>query len=308
MTKIANRIAYGNSLVKLAEKHDFYVMDADLSKATGTKAFYEKYPERFINVGIAEQNLMATAAGLSSCGKPVFASTFAMFGAGRAYEQIRNSIAYTNANVKIICTHAGVLIGEDGASHQCIEDLSLMRTIPNMIVEVPSDAFMVEKMIEASMAFEGPFYARMGRQDLETIYDESLNFEIGKAIKLKSGKDVHIIACGELVKTSLDAREILLSKGIDASVIDMHTIKPIDKDMLEKCIESGKLIVSVEDHNVIGGLGSAIAEVIAEKGRGKLARIGLQDEFGCSGKVSYLQEYYSLTAEKIAERIEREMR
>lgn len=308
MNKTANRIAYGNSLVKLAEKYDFYVMDADLSKATGTKIFNDKYPERFINVGIAEQNLMATAAGIASCGVPVFASTFAMFGAGRAYEQIRNSISYTNANVKIICTHAGVLIGEDGASHQCVEDISLMRTIPGMKVIVPSDPFMVEKVIEECLKVDGPCYVRMGRQEVEAIYDETLSYEVGKGILLNDGDDVTLVACGEVVQNTIKAAKLLESKGISTRVIDMHTIKPIDKEIILESIKKTKLLVSIEDHNIIGGLGSSIAEVVAECGEGKLLRLGLNDEFGCSGTVEYLEKYYKLSADEIFNSVLKEMK
>lgn len=307
MSKMANRIAYGKALVKLASKYDFYVMDADLSKATGTKLFSQEYPERFINMGIAEQDLMATAAGIASCDTNVFASTFAMFGAGRAYEQIRNSIAYPKANVKIVCSHAGVMIGEDGASHQCIEDLSLMRTLPNMCVIAPCDAIQTEKLLEQLLLMNGPCYMRFGRQEVDTIYQENDSFEIGKSVQLKEGKDISIIACGEMVQNSLKAAEFLKGYSIDAQVIDMHTIKPLDIDRVNKCIDEDKIIITVEDHSIIGGLGSAVAEIIATRGKGKLIRIGIQDEFGCSGNSKYLADYYSLSPEKIAERIVKEV-
>ncbi len=307
MNKYANRLTYGETLVKLAENNHFYVLDADLSKATGTKAFAQAYPDCFINMGIAEQDLMATAAGIASCGVPVFASTFAMFGAGRAYEQIRNSIAYPKANVKIVCSHAGILIGEDGASHQCVEDLSLMRTIPQMCVLAPCDRIETEKALSAALQMEGPCYIRFGRQEVEQIYDETLDYQIGKSFLLRKGNDVSMIACGELVQNALKAAELLSEAGIEASVIDMHTIKPLDEQRIHECIDQKSLIVGIEDHNVIGGLSGAIAEVIAMRGEGKLLRIGIQDEFGCSGSADYLATLYCLTPEAIAKTIRKEL-
>lgn len=308
MSKCANRIAYGEALVKLAETNDFYVLDADLSKATGTKAFAQAYPDRFINMGIAEQDLMATAAGIASCQTAAVASTFAMFGAGRAYEQIRNSIAYPRANVKIVCSHAGVLIGEDGATHQCIEDLALMRTIPSMTVLAPCDRFETEKALAAALSMKGPCYIRFGRQEVESIYDESLVYEVGKSYLLRKGKDVSMIACGELVQNALKAAELLAERNIEAAVIDMHTIKPLDIDRIYECIEQTPLLVGIEDHSVINGLSGAIAEVIAHCGKGRLLRIGIQDEFGCSGKADTLAELYGLTPEAIADTIQKELK
>lgn len=306
MNKQANRFVYGNTLVNLAERYPFFVLDADLSKATGTGKFAEAYPQRFLNMGIAEQDMMATAAGIASCHVPVFASTFAMFGAGRAYEQIRNSIAYPKANVKIVCSHAGVMIGEDGASHQCIEDLSLMRTTPNMSVLAPSDAIATEKLIEEMLKMDGPCYMRFGRQAVETIYSKDQCFEIGKSIQLKRGQDLSMIACGEMVQPTLKAAKMLHEIGIEADVIDMHTIKPLDEERILECVNAGKWIVSIEDHNIIGGLGSAIAEVLATTGKGRLLRIGMQDEFGCSGTAQYLAEYFQLSPKQIANRIRKE--
>lgn len=308
MGKEANRIVYGNTLVGLAKEHDFFVLDADLSKATGTKAFADAYPDRFINMGIAEQDLMSTAAGISSCGVPVFASTFAMFGAGRAYEQIRNTIAYPNANVKVVCSHAGVLIGEDGASHQCLEDLSLMRTIPNMVVLAPCDALQTKKYLKIILEYKGPCYMRFGRLPVESVYEEDREFEIGKGYILKEGKDITLIACGEMVQKALEAAKLLEENNLSVKVVDMPSIKPIDRDLIIECIESTSLIVGIEDHNIIGGLSSAISEVIAEYGKGKILRIGMEDQFGCSGNETYLLEHYALSPQDIAKKVLKEVK
>lgn len=308
MSKAANRIVYGNALVKLADRYDFYVMDADLSKATGTKTFAAAYPERFFNMGIAEQNLMATAAGLSSWGTPVIASTFAMFGTGRAYEQIRNSIAYPQANVKIVCSHAGVLIGEDGASHQCLEDLALMRALPGMTVLAPCDAWETETLLEQAINREGPCYMRFGRREVEQVHAPGTALKIGRAVRLTEGTDVSVIACGEMVRECLSACEILGKNGISVRLIDMHTIKPLDREEVRQAASDTALVVCVEDHNIIGGLGSAVAEVLAEYGRGRLVRIGMEDRFGCSGKVEYLADHFGLSAEKIADKIIKEVK
>ena len=231
-----------------------------------------------------------------------------MFGAGRAYEQIRNSIAYPRANVKIVCSHAGVLIGEDGASHQCIEDLSLMRTLPGMTVLAPCDSAETAKALAAALKLNGPCYIRFGRQEVDQIYDDTLDYQIGKSFLLRKGGDVSIIACGELVQNALQAASLLSEKGIEAAVIDMHTIKPLDEAQINECIDQGSLLVGVEDHSVIGGLSSAIAEVIAQRGKGRLLRIGIQDEFGCSGNADYLAKLYRLTPEAIAETIQKELK
>lgn len=308
MSKEANRIAYGNALIQLAENYDFFVFDADLSKATGTKIFAQAYPERFINMGIAEQDMMSTAAGFASCNIPVFVSTFAMFGAGRAYEQIRNSIAYPKANVKIVCSHAGVLIGEDGASHQCIEDLSLMRTIPNMVVLAPCDAMQTAGYLEAMLNYNGPCYMRFGRMPVEQIYKSESKFEIGKGYILQEGSDISLIACGEMVQRALVAAKILEEKGINAKVVDMPSIKPIDKGLIIHCIETTKYLVGIEDHNIIGGLSSAISEIIAEYGKGKIIRVGVEDQFGCSGNEEYLLNHYLLSAQAIVEKVLKEVK
>lgn len=304
MSKTANRIVYGEALCRLAGQHMFYVMDADLSKATGTKRFADAYPERFFDMGIAEQNLMATAAGMSSFGTPVIASTFAMFGAGRAYEQIRNSIAYPRANVKIVCSHAGVMIGEDGASHQCLEDLALMRVLPGMTVLAPCDGWETQSLLSQILSEDGPCYMRFGRREVEQVHKNGTPIRIGRAVRLREGNDVSLIACGEMVQECLKACEMLKERGISAGLIDMHTVKPLDREAVCQAAEETGLVVCVEDHSVIGGLASAVAEVMAEYGRGRLARIGIEDRFGCSGQYGYLAEHFGLSAARIADKVE----
>ena len=297
---LSTREAYGAALEKLSEKYDFWVMDADLSKATKTDCFAKVHPERFLDMGIAECNMMSTAAGIATCGETVFASSFAVFSAGRAFEQIRNSIAYPYLNVKIGATHGGILIGEDGGSHQAIEDISLMRTLPNMTVVVPCDEASTYALVEQALQLEGPVYLRFGRFTAEDVYTEGKGtFSIGKGNLLRDGKDVTLIATGEMVSTSLHAAEMLTAKGIDSAVIDMHTIKPLDRELI---IEYGKRtgrIVTAEDHSIIGGLGSAVAEVIAENPCARLKRIGLQDTFGRSGKPADLKKRFHLMPEDI---------
>lgn len=300
---LSTREAYGEALRKLGAKYDFWVMDADLSKATKTDLFAEAYPERFINMGISEGDLMSTAAGLASCGQTVFASTFAVFAAGRAFEQVRNSIAYTNLNVKVAATHGGVLIGPDGGSHQAIEDISNMRTLPNMTVIVPCDAVSTFEAVEQAINLNGPVYLRFGRFPSGEVYKPgSCPFEIGKGNVLIDGGDITLMAIGDMVSESIEAASILKQKGIKAAVIDMHTIKPIDSALIIKYAEKTGAIVTAEDHNIIGGLGSAVAEVIAENCTARLARIGVQDMFGRSGSKEELKKYYRLTAEDIAEK------
>ncbi len=299
--KIATRESYGAALAEFGEKYDIIVMDADLSKSTKTDTFKKKFPDRFINCGIAEANMLSTAAGLSTCGKIVFASSFAMFAAGRAFEQIRNSICYPKLNVKIGATHAGISVGEDGATHQCLEDIGIMRTLPNMVVINPADDVEAKKAVEAAIKHQGPVYLRFGRLAVPVINDDSYDFQIGKGVQLKEGTDVTLVATGLLVETALNAAELLKSEGISARVINIHTIKPIDKEIITKAaLETGAL-VSCEEHNVIGGLGSAVAEVLAENAPAPLTRIGTQDVFGRSGKPAELFEVYGLTAEAIAE-------
>jgi transketolase len=295
--KIATREAYGRALAELGETYDLVVMDADLSKSTMTAHFKNKYPERFINVGIAEGNMMSTAAGISTCGKVVFASTFAMFAAGRAFEQIRNSIGYPHLNVKIGATHAGISVGEDGATHQCLEDLALMRTIPGMVVISPSDAVSTRAAVEAAIKHNGPVYLRLGRLPVEAIYEkENFSYEIGKGITVKDGNDVTIIANGLMVPEAIRANELLKEKGISARVIDMHTVKPIDKDIIIKAAKETGAIVTVEEHNIIGGLGSAVAEVLVENSPVPMKRVGVEDKFGKSGTPKALLERYGLTS------------
>ncbi len=298
---MTTREAYGEALAKLGETNDFLVLDADLSKATMTVKFKNKFPQRFFDIGIAEGDMMTTAAGIATTGKTVFASTFAMFASGRAYEQIRNSIAYPNLHVIIGATHGGVMIGEDGASHQCIEDISLMRTMPNMAVIVPCDAKSVFEAVRASMTYPGPVYLRFGRGSCPTVYADEVPFEIGRGNVLCDGSDVTIIAVGDMVYEALQAQKILEAKGISAAVIDMHTVKPLDRNLILQYAEKTGKIVTAEDHSIIGGLGSAVAEVLAETGTGKLRRIGIQNTFGRSGKRTDVQKYFGLTAENIAE-------
>ncbi|MCT4619246.1 MAG: transketolase family protein [Marinisporobacter sp.] len=302
--KIATREAYGKGLAKLGKiNENVVVLDADLSKSTKTAMFQKEFPNRFFNMGIAEQNLMGTAAGFSTCGKIPFASTFAMFATGRAFEIIRNSVCYSKLNVKVCATHAGITVGEDGASHQALEDLAVMRAIPNMVVLNPADAVSAEKAVFAMAEYDGPAYARFGRAAVPVIYDEDMKFEIGKGIEVKEGKDATIIATGILVAEALEARELLLEEGIEATVIDMHTIKPIDKEIIIKAADETGAIVTAEEHNIIGGLGSAVAEVLVENKPVPMKRIGTKDTFGESGKPKELMEKYELTAKDIVKAV-----
>ncbi len=298
--KIATREAYGNALAELGEKYDFVVLDADLAAATKTGTFKKKFPERFFNCGIAEGNMMSVAAGLAAAGKVVFASSFAMFAAGRAYEQIRNSIGYPHLNVKIGATHAGITVGEDGATHQCIEDFALMRAIPGMTVINPADAVEARAAVEAAMKFNGPVYMRFGRYAVPVINDEStFKFEIGKGVNMRDGKDVTIVATGMLVYMALEAAEVLKNEGIDVRVINISTIKPIDKDIILDAARKTGAIVTAEEHSIIGGLGSAVSEVVCEGCPVPVIKLGIEDKFGKSGKVPPLLEAYGLTVENI---------
>ena len=299
--RIATRASYGKALVELgAENPDIVVLDADLSGSTQTKKFADVYPDRFFNAGIAEANMMGMAAGLAVSGKTVFASSFAMFASGRAYEIIRNSIAYTGANVKICATHAGVTVGEDGASHQCVEDLSLMRTIPGMTVLNPADDVSARALIKAAAAYKGPVYIRLGRAAVPVIYEEGKTFEIGKALRVREGKDAAILATGIMVDQALQAAEMLAAEGIECRVVDVHTIKPLDKDEVVAAAKDCGCIVTAEEHSVIGGLGSAVAETVCKEAPCRMAMVGVQDVFGQSGKPGELMEQYGLTAENIA--------
>ena len=301
--KIATREAYGKALVELGAINDkIVVLDADLAGATMTKYFKAAYPDRFFDCGIAECNMMNIGAGLSTMGLIPFCSTFAMFGAGRAYEQVRNSIAYPKFNVKLCMSHAGVSVGEDGGSHQCVEDLALMRVIPGMTVIVPADAKEARKAVFALAEFEGPAYLRLAR--LATpVFEEDYPFEIGKANVLREGGDAAIFACGLMVSESLEAAKLLEAEGIHASVINVHTIKPIDADCVTKYAEKCGKVITVEEHSVIGGLGDAVADVLMGKVNCKFHKIGVQDQFGQSGKAADVLREYRLTADLIAEDI-----
>ena len=305
--KIATREAYGNALAELGElNNDVVVLDADLAEATKTCIFKKKFPERFFDCGIAENNMFSVAAGLSTCGKIPFASTFAMFAAGRSFEQIRNSIGYPHLNVKICATHAGISVGEDGATHQCNEDIALMRTIPGMVVINPSDGVEAREALLAAAKYNGPVYLRFGRLALPIINDfEGYKFEIGKAIKMAEGTDVTIVANGMMVYEALEARKMLQEEGISASVINVHTVKPLDVDTIVNDAKITGAVVVSEEHNIIGGLGSAVAEAIGENYPVPVVRHGVNDVFGKSGPAKELIEYYELNAKGIVEKVKR---
>ncbi|MCL1808981.1 MAG: transketolase family protein [Clostridiales bacterium] len=295
MEKMATRQAYGKTLVELGAKYsNLVVMDADLSKSTMTAEFGKAYPERFFNMGIAEQNMYAAAAGLAISGKTVCASTFAMFATGRAFEIIRNSIGYTKANVKICATHAGITVGEDGASHQTFEDIALMRTIPGMTVINPGDGISAKLLLEGAIELDGPVYMRLGRAAVPVFYEESAKLEIGKGSCVRDGKDMTIVATGIMVSKALEAAGILAEKGIDTRVIDMHTIKPLDEEIIVKAAQETRGIVTAEEHSVIGGLGSAVAEVVVLNCPVKMAFVGQKDIFGESGKPDELLAKYGM--------------
>ena len=303
--KIATREAYGKALAALANTNEnVVVLDADLSKSTKTADFKAVAPEKFFNMGIAEGNMMGVAAGLSTCGKIPFVSTFAMFAAGRAFEQIRNSICYPKLNVKVCATHAGLTVGEDGASHQAIEDISLMRGVPNMVVINPADDIETEAAIKAVAEMEGPCYVRLGRMAVSRVNDEAnYNFVIGKGITLAEGNDVAIIATGIMVEAALEAKEELAKEGINARVINIHTIKPIDEELIIKAAKETGVIVTAEEHSIIGGLGSAVAEVVSENCPVPVLRVGVKDTFGESGKPNELLEKYGLTSNDIVNKV-----
>lgn len=297
--KKATRQAYGKALVEIGKTNeDLIVMDADLSKSTMTAEFAKEFPDRFFNMGIAEQDLYAAACGIAMSGKTVCASTFAMFAAGRAFEIIRNSIGYTHANVKICATHAGITVGEDGASHQTFEDIALMRTIPGMTVVNPCDAVSCEELMKQVIAMEGPCYVRLGRAAVPVLYDDAGMIKLGKGSWLRRGKDMTIVATGIMVSAALEAAERLAATGIDAGVIDMHTIKPMDEDILMEAAKTGP-VVTAEEHSVIGGLGGAVAEVLSRRCPVKIAMVGQQDTFGESGKPQELLEKYHMTSSDI---------
>lgn len=301
--KIATREAYGKALVELAAQNDkVVVLDADLAGATKTSIFKAAYPDRFFDMGISEGDMVATAAGMSAMGLIPFASTFAMFGAGRAYEQVRNSVAYPHFNVKLGLSHAGVSVGEDGGSHQCIEDLALMRVIPGMTVIVPADAGETRKAVFAAAAFDGPVYLRTSRL-ASPVFEGDLPFEIGKATVLRDGKDVVLFACGLMVSESLEAAKLLEKDGISAAVVNVSTIKPIDSECISKYARQCGAVVTVEEHSVIGGLGDAVADVLMGSISCKFHKIGVQDRFGQSGKAADVLREYGLTADQIAESV-----
>jgi len=300
MKKIATRDAYGEALKELgAINPNIVVLDADLTKSTKTSVFAKAFPERFFNMGIAEQNLIGTAAGLAAAGKIPFASSFAIFATGRAYEQIRNSVAYPKLNVKIAATHAGLTVGEDGASHQALEDIALMRAIPNMTVIVPADAEETRQAVNLAAEMNGPVYLRLGRPGVPVLFDENYKFAVGKAVTVAEGTKATVIATGIMVGIALEAAEMLRGEGIDVRVLNMATIKPIDREAIITAAKETGAIVTAEEHNVIGGLGSAVAEVIGESCPVPLMRVGVQDTFGESGKPDALLEKYGLTAGNI---------
>ena len=304
--KKATRQSYGEALQALGEENKkIVVLDADLSNATKTKLFAEKFPDRFFDMGIAEQNMMGTAAGMATCGKIPYASTFAVFAAGRAYDQIRTSICYPKLNVKICATHAGITVGEDGATHQMIEDISLMRTLPNMTVLSTCDDAETKWAVKEISKINGPVYLRLSRMKTNLIYSENQKFEIGKGIQIGEGTDCTVFATGVTVAESLKAQEILKEKGINIRVIDIHTIKPIDKELIIKCAKETDNLISIEDHNIIGGLGSAISEVLTDEYPKKLVRLGIQDTFGKSGKAEELMNYFGISCDFLVKTIEK---
>ena len=300
--KKATRESYGTALAELGEKYDFLVLDADLAAATKTGMFKKKFPDRFFNCGIAEGNMMCVAAGIAATGKVVFASSFAMFAAGRAFEQVRNCIGYPHLNVKIGATHAGITVGEDGATHQCNEDIALMRTIPGMTIISPADADEAYAAVEAAINFYGPVYMRFGRFPVPNLTPEikDYKFEIGRGVTYREGRDVTIVATGYMVHLAVEAAETLAKEGIDAGVINIHTVKPLDTALITEAAKRSGAIVTAEEHNVIGGLGAAVCEALAESCPVPVLRVGVEDQYGRSGKVPELLELYGLTAENIA--------
>ena len=304
--KISTRAAYGEALCELAEQYpELVVFDADLANATMTKGFAAKYPDRFFDMGIAECNMTGVAAGMATCGFKPFTNTFAVFASGRAWEQVRNSIAYPGLNVKIVGSHGGLSVGEDGATHQSAEDLALMRAVPNMKVVCPCDGNEMKLAVKALLDYEGPAYLRLGRSAVETVTDEidGYKFELDKGITLADGKDVTVIATGMMVQLALKAREIMAAEGVSVRVIDMHTIKPLDEALVIKAAKETGCIVTSEEHNIIGGLGGAVAECLSENCPTPLVRHGVNDEFGRSGTAAAVLEHYKLTAEGLCEKI-----
>lgn len=304
--KIATRQSYGEELAKLGEENkNIVVFDADLAGATKTSIFKDKFSDRFFDMGIAEQNMVSTAAGMSTFGKIPYVSTFAMFAAGRAYDQIRNSVCYPNLNVKICATHSGITVGEDGATHQMLEDIGMMRALPNMTVLCTSDDYQTKWAVEEISKINGPVYLRLCRLDTPLIYENNEKFEIGKAVQIGDGTDATVFATGVVVAEALKAKEELEKEGINIRVVDMYTIKPIDEEMIIKCAKETKKLISIEDHSIIGGLGSAISEVLTEKYPTKLIRMGIKDTFGKSGKAEELLKYFGLTKDSILNEVKK---
>ena len=305
--KKATRESYGAALAELGDKYDFLVLDADLAAATKTGMFKKKFPERFFDCGIAEGNMMSVAAGIATTGKVVFASSFAMFAAGRAFEQVRNSIGYPHLNVKIGATHAGITVGEDGATHQCNEDLALMRTIPGMTIINPADATEAYAAVEAAINYVGPVYLRFGRFAVPDLSSEleGYKFEMGKGVTYREGKDVTIVATGFMVHLAVEAADMLKAEGIDAGVINIHTVKPIDKEIIVNAAKRTGAIVTAEEHSIIGGLGSCVCDVLCEECPVPVLKVGVEDKYGKSGKVPELLELYGLTAANIADKARR---
>jgi len=299
---MGTRETYGEVLAEMGRVNpNIVVLDADLSSSTMTKFFAKECPERFFNMGVSEQDMMGTAAGLALAGKIPFASTFAVFASGRAWEQVRQAIAYPNLNVKIVASHGGISVGEDGASHQMTEDLALMRVIPNMRVLIPADGMEMKAMMKVIVAAPGPFYVRTSRMKFPILYDDNLSFKVGRGSILRQGTDLSIIAAGYMVHASIQAADILKEKGLSVRVVNMSSIKPIDEDLIVSCARETKAIITAEEHSIVGGLGSAVSEVLAERYPALLKRIGIRDTFCSSGTATDLFEYYGLTAENIAQ-------
>jgi transketolase len=309
MEKIATRVAYGNALAEFGTDENIFVLDADLSVCTMSCKFKEKYPKRFFNSGIAEANMIGVAAGMATTGKTVFVNSFAMFIAGRGFEQIRNSVAYPNLNVKLIGTHAGLSVGEDGATHQCLEDIGTLRTVPNVVILCPCDNNETKEAVRAAINHKGPVYIRLGRSPVETVTERSdYRFELGKGIELMKGKDVTIISAGLMVQEAMKAATMLKSEQISARVIDMHTIKPVDKEIIIKAATETGAIVTAEEHNIIGGLGSAVAEVLVENCWIPMSRVGVNDAFGRSGSPEELAKMYGITPNHIIDKVKTVLR
>jgi len=307
--KKATRQSFGEALAILGEKNkNVVVLDADLSEATKTSIFAKKFPDRFFDMGISEQDMLATAAGMATCGKTPFVSSFAVFATGRAYDQIRSSICYPKLNVKICGTHGGITVGEDGATHQMLEDINLMRGMPNMTVICPSDDIQTKWAMEEISKMKGPAYVRMARLATPVIYEEGESFELGKGVQIGKGTDATVFATGAVVSEAIQAKEILEKEGINIRVVDIHTIKPIDRELIVKCAKETKKIITIEDHSIIGGLGTAVCEVLSEEYPTKVIRMGMKDCFGKSGKAEELMKYYGLTKEAIIEEVKKKCR